>query len=188
MSTLLRLITKTCDLGVNVHLRMRRMLHMQKRKPFLQPYTSIDDERFTFLKDEFLEYFAEWKKAADQRKGDFTAADREKMFLSKATYEGLQATAHALIKCIQFLLQNGFKYVLANKFSPDPLEDHFGRHRGLGRRSCSPTIQALGHQENRLRLQRSIATSITPKANTKGSKLPKEGITITTSPLKRRKK
>ena len=33
-----------------------------------------------------------------------------------------------------------------------------------------------------------MATSITPNGNTRGSKRPKEGITVTTSPLKRRKK
>jgi hypothetical protein len=33
-----------------------------------------------------------------------------------------------------------------------------------------------------------VATSITPNRNTRGSKRPKEGITVTTSPLKRRKK
>ena len=161
---------------------------VQKRKPFLKPYTSVDDERFKFMKEEFLKYLADWKDVIENRKGNFKSADREKMFLTKATYEGLQTTAHALIECVQYLLQNGFKYVLTNKLSQDPLEDHFGRHRGLGRRSCNPTIHALGHQENKLRVQRSIATSITPKGNTKGSKRPKEGITITTSPLKRRKK
>ena len=160
----------------------------RKRKPFLKPYTSIDDERFEFIKGDFLNYLTKWKKATDEREGNFTPADRGKMFISKATFEGLQTTAHALVECVQFLLQNGFQYVLTNKFSQDPLEDHFGRHRGLGRRSCNPTVYALGHQENKLRLQRTIATSITPKGNTKGSKRPKEGITITTSPLKRRKK
>eukprot|EP00795_Rhopilema_esculentum_P006570 gene6570-12106_t len=157
-------------------------------KPFLKPYTSVDDERFKFMKEEFLKYLADWKDVIENRKGNFKSADRKKMFLTKATYEGLQTTAHALIECVQYLLQNGFKYVLTNKLSQDPLEDHFGQHRGLGRRSCNPTIHALGHQENKLRVQRSIATSITPKGNTKGSKRPKEGITITTSPLKRRKK
>ena len=161
---------------------------VQKRKPFLKPYTSVDDERFKFMKEEFLKYLADLKDVIENRKGNFKSADREKMFLTRATYEGLQTTAHALIECVQYLLQNGFKYVLTNKLSQDPLEDHFRRHRGLGRRSCNPTIHALGHQENKLRVQRSIATSITPKGNTKGSKRPKEGITITTSPLKRRKK
>ena len=119
-----------------------------------------------------MNYLSQWKKATDERKGNFTPADRGKMFLSKATFEGLETTAYALIECVQFLLQNGFQYVLTNKFSQDPLEDHFGRHRGLGRRSCNPTVDALGHQENKLRLQRTIATSITPKGNTKGSKAP----------------
>ena len=110
------------------------------------------------------------------------------MFLSIQTFEGIQTTVLSLIECVKFLLCHGFKYVLTNKISQDSLEDHFGRHRSLARRSTNPTLQALGFQETKLRLQRSIATSITPKANTKGSKRPTERITISHSPLKKRKK
>lgn len=88
---------------------------------------------------------------------------------------------------VKFLLNHGFKYVLTSQFNQDPLEEHFGRHRQLARRSTNPTVQAFGFQENKFRIQRSIATSITPKGNTKGSKRPREGITVTNSPLKKRK-
>ena len=98
----------------------------RKSKQFLTPCTSVDDERFEFIKGDFLDYLSKWKKVTDEREGNFTSADRGKMFLIKATFEGLQTTAHALVECVQFLLQNGFQYVLTNKFSQDPLEDHFG--------------------------------------------------------------
>eukprot|EP00795_Rhopilema_esculentum_P004986 gene4986-21354_t len=159
-----------------------------KIKPFLKPYKDINDERFRFIQDEFFVYLNRWKDAVKNRKGNFSDEDRRKMFLSEATYEGLQTTALSLVECVRYLLQNGFKYVLTNRFCQDPLEDHFGRHRGLGRRSTNPNISSFGFQENKFRIQRSIATSITPKGNTKGIKRPAAGITITTSPLKRRKK
>ena len=158
-----------------------------KRKPFLAPYVSVSDDRFVFLKDVFLKYLDEWKDAVDKRPGNFSKEDRARMFLSNATFEGLKTTSLAMIDCVKFLLEHGCKYVLTNKVSQDPLEDHFGRHRGLARRSNNPTLYALGFQENKLRVQRSIATSITPKGNTKGSKRPAEKITITTSPLNKRK-
>ena len=160
----------------------------QKRKPFLAPFVSENDERFVFLSDCFLKYLNDWKEAIDRRPGVYSKEDKAKMFLSTQTFEGIQTTVFSLIECVKFLLRHGFKYVLTNKISQDPLEDHFGRHRGLARRSTNPTLHALGFQENKLRLQRSIATSITPKGNTKGSKRPTEGITISHSPLKKRKK
>eukprot|EP00794_Sanderia_malayensis_P006613 gene6613-7361_t len=159
-----------------------------KRKPYLAPYVSEDDERFFCLKDSFLKNLSDWKEAIDRRPGVYSKEDKAKMFLSTQTFEGIQTTVLSPIDCVKFLLRHGFKYVLTNKISQDPVEDHFGRHRGLARRSTNPTLRALGFQENKLRLQRRIATSITPKGNTKGSKRPTEQITISHSPLKKKKK
>jgi len=73
------------------------------------------------------------------------------------------------------------------RVQPRPLEEHFGRHRGLARRSTNPNIYSFGYQENKLRLEQSIATNITPKGNTKGLTQHPDGITVTTSPIKRKK-
>ena len=78
---------------------------------------------------------------------------------------GLQITVYSLEETVKFLRDHGFQYVLTSKFK------------------CMLRVQ-----ENKFRTQRSMATSITPKANTKGSKRPKEGITVTTSALKKQKK
>ena len=61
----------------------------QKRKPFLAPYTSVNDSRFNFLKETFLNYLANWKASIDERKGNFTKDDKSKMFLSSQTYQGI---------------------------------------------------------------------------------------------------
>ena len=47
---------------------------------------------FQFLQSEFLGYLEEWKQAVQQRPGDYGKAERNQMFLSYQTYEGLQMT------------------------------------------------------------------------------------------------
>ena len=45
--------------------------HVLKRKPFLQPYSDVEDPRFTWL-DQFLQYFSHWKDSIEKRKGNFS--------------------------------------------------------------------------------------------------------------------
>ena len=45
--------------------------HQFKRKPFLKPYDSVNDSRFTWL-DDFLAYFRLWKESIEERPGNFT--------------------------------------------------------------------------------------------------------------------
>lgn len=44
--------------------------HALKRKPFLRPYESVDDERFAWL-ESFLSYFQKWKESIETRPGNF---------------------------------------------------------------------------------------------------------------------
>ncbi|CAB4040374.1 Hypothetical predicted protein [Paramuricea clavata] len=138
----------------------RPEMSVHKRKPFLAPYTSVNDSRFNFLKKTFLNYLANWKASIDERKGNFTKDDKSKMFLSSQTYQGLRLTVYSLEDIVKFLLNHGFEYVLTSKFSQDLLEEHFGRHRQSARRSENPSLQTLGVQENKFRIQRTMATSI----------------------------
>ena len=159
-----------------------------KRKPFVAPYKSCDDERFDFLENEFLGYLERWRLSIEGRGAKFTTGEKKKMFISQQTYLGIRTSVYALIECTRFLLNHGFEYVLSSSFNQDSLEEHFGRHRICGRRSTNPTVHAFGYQDKKLSLQRSLATSITPRGNTKGSKRKNEGIKITNSPLKKRKR
>ena len=59
--------------------------HILKRKPFLKPFTSLDDERFSWL-ESFLDYLESWKKSTEERPGKFTPTQRNNMFLSHPTY------------------------------------------------------------------------------------------------------
>ena len=64
--------------------------HEKKRNPFLKPYSSQDDERFSWLKDVFLNYLETWKQSTMLREGNYTADNRAKMFLSLQTCKGLK--------------------------------------------------------------------------------------------------
>ena len=64
----------------------------RKRKPFLAPYKSVDDERIEWL-IQFLEYLKRWKESTENRPGNFTQNARSRMFLSWQTYEGLKITS-----------------------------------------------------------------------------------------------
>ena len=41
--------------------------HVQKQKPALMPYTSIDDERFGWLNNTFLQYFEDWLSSIERK-------------------------------------------------------------------------------------------------------------------------
>jgi hypothetical protein len=55
--------------------------HVRKLKPFLKPYESVDDERFSWLLNTFLKYFTDWKHSIATRPGEFTPNARANMFI-----------------------------------------------------------------------------------------------------------
>jgi hypothetical protein len=65
-------------------------------------------------------------------KGDFSDDARGKMFLSMQTYEGLKISVFSHVEAIKFLPENGFKYVLSERFMQDALEDYFGHQHSKG--------------------------------------------------------
>jgi len=156
------------------------------RKPDLLPYTSVDDERLAFLRDDFLCYIENWRMSVVNRPGPFSASDRQKMFLTHQTYRGLVMTVKAIVEVIPYLLQNGVQFVLSNKFCQDPIEEHFGRQRGLGRTAENPTLHQFGYNESLLRQQRSLALMIRPKGNVQQG--PRVQAAISRSPLKKKQR
>ena len=80
---------------------------------------------------------------------------KNKMFISRPTYEGLQITVHSIVDCIKYLLQNNIcKYVFTERFSQDPLENYFGRQRSLGARKDNLTLKYVGFNDNTIRNQK----------------------------------
>ena len=97
-----------------------------KRKELLRPYTTVNDIRFKWLRDEFLKFFENWLDSINLREGEYTVDQRSKIFLASQTYEGLKITVNSVIECVQFLLNSGVKDVLRERFCQDTLEEYFG--------------------------------------------------------------
>lgn len=140
--------------------------HWKKRKDDVKPYTSVEDPRFEWLKNVFVKYFDDWKIYIDTKFKDFTLSDRQKLFISNQTYHGLKITVNSVIECTQFLLKNGVNAVLTEHFNQDILEEYFGEHRSLGRRSENPTVYQFGYQSNAIRISKSVKRVTT--GNTSG--------------------
>ena len=56
--------------------------HKFERKPMLAPFTSVNDPRFSWLRNVFPKYFKDWLNSVEQRQGNFTKDARQKMFIS----------------------------------------------------------------------------------------------------------
>ena len=143
-----------------------QMEGIKKRKPFLEPYRSVNDPRFEWLENSFLRYLSDWKESTINRPGNFTQNARERMFLSWQTYEGLRVTVYSVIEATKFLLGNGMPFVLTERFNQDVVEEYFGRHRSLGRRNDNPTMYQFGYNTNTIRIQRSV---VPVTGNTRGA-------------------
>ena len=92
--------------------------HIRKKNPFIMPYTSSKDDRLTltWLKVVFLQYLENRKKSTISREGKYSTDERQKMFLSQQTLEGLKISVYSHIKAITFLLAGVFEYVLTEHF------------------------------------------------------------------------
>ncbi len=122
--------------------------HERKRNERIKPYQSTNDDRLVWMKETFLKYFEDWKASITARKGPFTPAEREKMFLSNQTYERFKISANSHVEAIKFLLSEGFSYVLTERFMQDVIEDYFGHQRTQrGRSDICPSVQQFGYND-----------------------------------------
>ena len=106
--------------------------HKIRLKEFLKRYKDVNYARFAWL-DVFLEYLALWKQSTLQKQGNFHQRDRDTMFLPWQSYEGLRMTVLSLKVVVPYLLNNGIKYVLSEKFCQDNIENYFGKQRAIGK-------------------------------------------------------
>ncbi len=160
--------------------------HVRKMNSFIMPYESPEDERLTWLKDVFLNYLDNWKQSISTREGNYTPDERQRMFLSSQTYEGLKITVNSHIEVIKFLLAEGFKYVLTERFMQDVLEDYFGHQREKGRRSDNPTAQQFGYNDLTIASQRDIAPVI--RGNVGGRYEKTKWYNVSEEPVQKRKR
>ena len=108
------------------------------------------------LTDTFLKHFCDWKDEINSKAEEFTKDQMGRMFISIQTYEGLQISVHSLIEWTKFLLQNGVKYVLTERFMQDCLEEYFGHQRQRGWRSDNPDAVQFGYNDRILQVQRNV--------------------------------
>ena len=155
--------------------------HQRKRNDLLKPYTAVNDDRFGWLRDVFLQYLENWKSSTLQRDDEYSADDRAKMFLSSQTHEGLQISVHSHIEAIQFLLQQGFQYVLSERFMQDVLEDYFGHQRAKGGRADNPSAYEFGYNDLTIAAQRDIAPVV--RGNVGGRYEKKKWFSVSDEPV-----
>ncbi|XP_071483429.1 uncharacterized protein [Diadema antillarum] len=138
----------------------------KKRKPSLEPYRSADDWRFTFLEDEFLSFLHEWETEGKLVPG-LSRAEKGKLCLSKTTMDGLVMTVKSFTALARELLaEEGVEYLLSEKLSQDPLEEHFGKQRGMGGRYENPDARQFGSNMQVLQVAGSCVT-LSARANVK---------------------
>ena len=152
--------------------------HIRKRNPFIRPYTSSEDERFSWLLEKFIKYLDDWKESVSTRPGEFSEDSRGKMFLSLQTYEGLKISAFSHVEAIKFLLEQGFHYVLSERFMQDVLEDYFGHQPSKA--------QQFGYNDLTIAAQRYIAPVI--RGNVRGRCEKQKWYKVSDEPVHKRKK
>lgn len=52
----------------------------------------------------------------------------------------------------ELLMEPGVEFILSEKFSQDPLEEHFSKQRGMGGRCDNPTVNQFGYNLNTLQV------------------------------------
>ena len=70
----------------------------------LAPIRSVNDRRFLWLRNVFLNYLQDGLNSVQQDEGIFTKDADQKMFILWQTYEGLKIRVNSIIKATQFLL------------------------------------------------------------------------------------
>ena len=122
-----------------------------KRNVDLKPFESVDDVRLVWLQTEFLNYFETWKLMVQEREGDFSKTDRNKMMLSYQTLEGISLSTKSIVECVKYMLNVGADFILTRNFNQDKLEQFFGLLRMKGGAMDNPNAHIAGHMINSLR-------------------------------------
>ena len=160
--------------------------YIKKRNDSIKPYFSCDVPRFTWLTDVFLKYLEDWRRSTLTRPGEYSPDERGKMFLSLQTYNGLKISVYSHVEAVQFLLNQGFEYVLTERFMQDELEDYFGHQRARGGRSDNTTAQQFGYNDLTIATQRDIAPVI--RGNVGGRYEVQKWQVVSDEPVKKRAK
>ena len=95
--------------------------------------------------------------------GNFSQTEKDKIFLSRQTYEGLQITVPSTMEAVKYVLIRNRNVICFNqdvRFNQDALEEYFGRHWSIGRRNDNPDLYNFDYNSNNIRMQHSVAPSL----------------------------
>ena len=73
----------------------------------LAPLRSVNDQRFSWLRNVFLKLFQDWLNSVQKRQGNFERDAGQKMFISivaQQTYECWKISVKSIIEATQFLI------------------------------------------------------------------------------------
>ena len=108
------------------------------------------------------------------------------MFLSQQTYEDFKISVPSHVEAIKFLLENGFEYVLSERFMQDVLEDYFGHQWVKGHRYDNPTDYEFAYNDLTIGIQRDIPPVVRGIVGGRYEK--KKWLTVSDEPVDKRKK
>ena len=121
----------------------------------------MENERFDWLFNVFLNYFNKWKLSIEDRGNNFSLNAQSKMFITWQTFQGFKITTNAIVEVAKFLLSEGVDFVLTERFCQDEIEEYFVNQRQLGRLSDNPDIQIYGYNDNTILFKKVYLVSCT---------------------------
>ena len=74
-----------------------------------------------------MKYLSGWKESIEDRLGQFALNAQDRMFFSWQTYEAIQISVHSVTEATKYLLAEGIKFVLTERFNQDCVEEYFKR-------------------------------------------------------------
>lgn len=158
---------------------------LEKSNPDKAPFTDPNDARLSFLENDFLGYFEQWKHNVVNRPGIFSASDRSRMIVSHQALGALQITVKGLSGAIRYMLVEAkAPSVGARVFNQDPLEQYFSIIRRKQGDNRNPTLKCV--MDTRLNIHARGALSLpSQRGNTEVEK--RKEIEVDPTPLPSRK-
>ena len=112
--------------------------YLRKRLYDKKPFYSVEDERLTWLLEDFIAWLNRWRtdtmKTQQIPKGKVNKLQRKKAKkkgLTFQTHEALVVTTLSLVSCVRYLLSQNFHFVLTRRLNSDCIESFFGAVRQM---------------------------------------------------------
>ena len=101
--------------------------HNSELKPLEAPFLSTDDPRFLWLKYQILMFFEDRLKTIEVRSEVYEKSEKQKIFtFYQKSIKSIKIKVHTVMgnRHIKFSTMHNVSYVLAKRFSQDPLDTY----------------------------------------------------------------